>query len=123
MAQLGFEAHRKEVDALFDEWDDGSGLLDYQEINKKLRRGAGVELLPAHLREGAMGKIETKAKNKTSAKPRGKREGQALRFDIDEGPGALPVADQLRNALSKNGVRAIDMFRDWDDDGSGARPR
>ena len=47
MAELGFEAHRKEVDALFDEWDDGSGLLDYQELNKKLRRGADVKLDPS----------------------------------------------------------------------------
>jgi hypothetical protein len=42
-----------------------------------------------------------------------KREGASLRFDIDEGPGAKPVAEQLRDALSKRGVRVIDMFHDW----------
>jgi hypothetical protein len=63
MAQLGFEAHKREVDALFDEWDDGSGLLDYQEINKKLRRGADVQLA-GNLQAGAMGEIKLKAENK-----------------------------------------------------------
>ena len=43
-----------------------------------------------------------------------KREGASLRFDIDESPGAPPVATQLREALNKNGVRVIDMFHDWD---------
>ena len=27
---------------------------------------------------------------------------------------------QIRDALSKNAVRVIDLFRDWDDDESGA---
>ena len=28
--------------------------------------------------------------------------------------------EQLRDALSKNAVRVIDLFRDWDDDQSGS---
>ena len=52
-----------EVDALFDEWDDGSGRLDYQEINKTLRRGADVQLA-ANMQAGAMGEIKLKAENK-----------------------------------------------------------
>jgi centrin-1 len=151
MAELGFEAHRKEVDAVFDEWDkDGEGLLDYDEINKRLRRGADVKL-DEKLQDGAAGKIETKSQNKSSrdlnaggaggaaaareaAKKKGgmgpppkgrdlKRESTHLKFDIDESPGAPPVSAQLREALSKNGVRVIDMFRDWDDDGSGTVSR
>ena len=60
---------------------------------------------------------------KQAAKKGGKREGASLRFDIDESPGAPPVAQQLRDALSKRGVRVIDMFHDWDDDGSGTVSR
>ena len=45
-----------------------------------------------------------------------KREGTRLTFDIDE---SMPVGPQLRDALSKNAVRVIDLFRDWDDDQSG----
>ena len=29
------------------------------------------------------------------------------------------MSQQLRDALSKNAVRVIDLFRDWDDDQSG----
>ena len=40
MGQLGLEAHRKEIDALFESWDpDGSGSIEYAELNKLLRRG------------------------------------------------------------------------------------
>ena len=45
-------------------------------------------------------------------------EAQALRMDIDEDSG-VPVAIQIRDALTKNAVRVIDLFRDWDDDNSG----
>ena len=30
------------------------------------------------------------------------------------------VAEQLRDALSANAVRVIDLFREWDEDGSGS---
>ena len=31
----------------------------------------------------------------------------------------MPVQEQLRDALSKNAVRVIDLFRDWDENGDG----
>ena len=40
-------------------------------------------------------------------------------IDLDEGPNARPVQEQLRDALSANAVRVIDLFRDWDEDCSG----
>ena len=87
MGELGFEAHRAEIDALFDSWDpDGSGFLELGarysrdkwlgheltsrcpgsagELTKILRRGGAVTL-GANLQAGAMGKIETKAINKS----------------------------------------------------------
>lgn len=30
----------------------------------------------------------------------------------------VPVTEQLRDILSANAVRVIDLFRDWDDDGN-----
>ena len=36
--------------------------------------------------------------------------------DLDEG---ADVAQQLRDVLSENAVRVIDLFREWDEDGSG----
>ena len=69
--------------------------------------------LDAKLQAGAV-KIE--AKPKGGPKRRLKREATRLTFDIDE---SMPVGPQLRDALSKNAVRVIDLFRDWDDDQSG----
>ena len=44
----------------------------------------------------------------------------ALRkVDLDESPGAPPVADQLRDVLSKQAVRVIELFREMDIDGDG----
>ena len=40
-------------------------------------------------------------------------------IDLAEGEGARSVAEQLRDTLSKHAVRVIDLFREWDDDGSG----
>ena len=41
-------APKSEVNALFDSFDtDGSGTIEYQEINKALRRGADVKLDPS----------------------------------------------------------------------------
>ena len=39
-------------------------------------------------------------------------------LDIDEG-SSKPYQDQIREALSKNAVRVIDLFREWDEDGDG----
>jgi hypothetical protein len=48
-----------------------------------------------------------------------RREATHLKFDIDESSDAAPVAVQLRDALTRNAVRVMDLFRDWDTDGDG----
>ena len=40
-------------------------------------------------------------------------------IDLDEGPDALPISQQIGNALKKNAVRVLDLFRSWDTDGDG----
>ena len=67
MAELQFNAPAAEIDALFDEWDpDKSGSLGIDELNKVLRRGGEVQL-SAEMQAGAKGKIETTAKNRSTA--------------------------------------------------------
>lgn len=39
--------------------------------------------------------------------------------DFDEGPGALPVHEQLKRVLAVNAVKIITLFNNWDEDGSG----
>ena len=40
-------------------------------------------------------------------------------IDLDEGPDAKPVSEQIAAALRKNSARVLDLFRDWDVDGDG----
>ena len=40
-------------------------------------------------------------------------------FDLDEGPNAPPISQQLADALRLNAGRVLDLFRDWDTDGDG----
>ena len=105
MPELGFDASEQDVSALFDSMDpDGSGALSLDELNKQLRRGAGVEL-DAKLKPGAKGKIETKSQSKHALRKgkQTKTTSSLLRgMDLDE---SKPVAEQLRSALSKNAVR------------------
>ena len=57
-------------------------------------------------------KAEAEAKKKKSAGPLGS-------FDLDEGPGAPPISEQIAMALRKNSARVLDLFRSWDTDGDG----
>ena len=40
-------------------------------------------------------------------------------LNLDEGPDAPPFSQQIGDALRKNAVRVIDLFRSWDTDGDG----
>ena len=53
------------------------------------------------------GKLDPKSSNKLQG------------LDIDESLGLDQVDEQIRDYLSKKGVRVIELFRQWDDDGTG----
>ena len=110
---------KADIDALFDQWDpDGSGNIDFKELNKILRKSA--EGLDPSLQAGAAGKIEMDSKAKTALRkgPNLQRGSSLAKVDIDEASDKS-VAEQLRTILSKNAVRVIDLFREWDEDGDG----
>ena len=46
-------------------------------------------------------------------------ENPLANVDLDESPGAEPISEQLKAALSKNSVRIISLFKSWDNDGDG----
>ena len=98
MREMKFEVPKAEIDALFTEWDpDNSGALELKELGRLLRRGSTVKLDPK-LQAGAMGKIETRATNKTKRAPRTvNRQNSVLLqgFDIDE-DSDKSVAEQVR---------------------------
>ena len=61
-----------EIDAVFEDFDiDGNGSLDYKELNKNLRQGAG-SVLDASLAPGAAGEIVMKATTKHAIRKRDK---------------------------------------------------
>ena len=121
MPLLGLEVPTVEVDKLFDAWDpDKSGSLELSELNKILRRGGTIELSD-DLKPGAAGEIvlESKAKfalRKGKLQNAGSRVLAAVKLQAGS---TKPLDEQLREALAKNAVRVIDLFKEWDADGDG----
>ena len=48
------------------------------------------------------------------------RSAQLLRATAQHFARLLPIALQLKEALSKNAARVVDLFREWDTDGDGS---
>ena len=101
---------------------DGSGSIEYKELNKMLRMGAGSTLDPSLL-PGAMGEISAKGQNKHALR-RGKMSGKVggvlpMATKLQPTADGKSVVEQLRDILNENSVRVIDLFRSWDDDGNG----
>ena len=103
---LGFsDVSDTDIDQIFHEFDDDeSGAVSQLELERKLKKYAGVL-------------TEQKYKLRRNA---GGRKGAALspsvKLDRESG---RPVNELLRDALSDNAVRVIDLFRDWDENQDG----
>lgn len=99
------DASNDDVAAVFHLFDkDRSGSISREELQHTLKQFAGLAIEQAHaLRKEAGG-----------------RKGAALstttRLDRDSG---RPVPELLREALTANATRVIDLFRDWDENGDG----
>jgi Ca2+-binding EF-hand superfamily protein len=135
---LGFDTSRTDLaDELFMSLDsDGGGTIRFDELNRKLRQGAAVELA-AELKAGAAGAIELKAKNKVA--PGSLRRGQT-RGEPDEPDKIAPGSSRrpllsaqrssivlkevtvagVREALAASYSRVIDFFKRMDKNGDGA---
>ena len=140
---VGVRVARTDADALFDTLDvDGSGAIDYRELYHHLRAGSTVEL-DASLQVGAAGEITLAAQNQIALRDglrhttTGSLGGAGLFKDADgdglddstgEAMSALVASGaslvaRLKAALDRNLARAIDLFREWDDDGNGTVSR
>ena len=72
--ECGFDAPANEVDKLFDSMDsDGSGQIDFKELNMNMRQGSQIRLAE-ELQVGAAGEIEVDAKNASAVREAGSRE-------------------------------------------------
>ena len=98
-----------------------AGVLTIDELQKLLRRGTTVKL-DAALQPGAAGEIELTPDINIAVRKGGVDKGAAnllQGLDIDESLGLEQVDEQIRDYLSQKGVRVIELFRQWDDDGTG----
>ena len=93
------------IDQVFRELDDdGSGSVSYRELDRKLRKYAGISVTQRHdLR-------------KVSGGRRGAALATTVKLDRASGK-SIPTL--LSEALASRGVRVMDLFHDWDEDGSG----
>ena len=92
-----------DVDALFESIDkDGSGAIEYKELNAVLRQGLNVTL-SKDMQVGAQGEITTDAKNKVSlrgAKPRGGTGGGEAGGEAgSDDANGTPTIDPLRTGV------------------------
>lgn len=118
---------KEEVEKIFSVLDpDGSGSLSFKELNRALRSHDHAAI-DARLQPGAAGAVTLEAKTKHairkapkagSSEPR-MRKTSMRAIDLDESEGARPVHEQLRDAISAQAVRVIELFREWDGDGDG----
>lgn len=126
-----------EASKLFDYFDhDGNGELDYRELYVMLRAGSTVEL-DEKLKAGAVAfdrevaqkhKVRKEARTRTACNTLG---GLMLGITEEAGnksrPSAAPpsprkpvdVLGELGKALASKMGRIVDLFREWDVDGSG----
>ena len=114
-AQWGLRVSREDIEWLFDSLDDsGDGLISYSELKEMVREERA--LLKAEREGGADGK--QKKRVHTGAD---KQKPSVIKSLVVPVGGNL--LDALREALERSGRRAIDLFRDWDADGTGVLSR
>ena len=98
IAALGYKAPRSDVDEVFAQLDaDKSGEIDYNELNRALRRGGETTLDPS-LMPGGAGELQLKAKNKSPSPTRGEGSPKgftaALAANISPPPSKLGTSPE-----------------------------
>jgi len=99
-------------------WDEERKILEdtIQELRGKLMGAA-----EANRRQSMTPQLEKSQKGggMDDAKKKSRKKGSVLgEIDLDEESG-VPIGEQLRQALAANAGRVLDLFREWDADGSG----
>lgn len=107
MRALGFsDARDVDLDHVFREFDeDGDGEIRRLELDKRLRKFAGVLAEQRHALRRTAGGVRGAALPSTTR--------------LDSRAGSKPIPEQLRESLAANCARVMDLFRAWDEDGNG----
>jgi hypothetical protein len=87
--------------------------IDGDNWNQILERKLQNTLLPTIVKKPA-------SKKQTEAKQSTRKGSRALgKIDLDEGPDAPPIQQQIAAALCRNAGKVLDLFREWDANGDG----
>ena len=121
---LGMPVDREDTDAVFKLLDaDGSGTIQYKELNEKLRQGIGSELAKRNLSRAPpkpdrsrTAKLNAKNLNMNYTTARVAALPETVKLDASSG---VTVQEQLRQILKANNVKLVELFADWDEDGNG----
>ena len=132
MPLLGLRATYSEIDKLFNLFDpDRSGTIDYRELNAQLRKHNESAAAPTE-------RVFFRAKNTVGPRvfasvPPDAATHVVIKAEIDKEVASSPWLNKLgddasskdaiaavRGMLCENAARVIDLFRQWDRDGSGA---
>lgn len=119
--KMGFEfpLNDEVVDMVFDHYDDEkNGSIEFKIFHKQLRIGADSKLSPLFqpgaVSLGPKGNIHKLRRKSRDFK--GSKMVTGKNIDLTSG---RTVVQQLRDILAANAARVIDLFHEWDDDGSG----
>ena len=77
--------------------------------------------MPRAVQAGGAGKILARSETKHRLRKGtvGERKRSALAGVVIDVGSEMSIQDQIRDALTQNAVRVIDLFKDWDEDGDG----
>ena len=118
---LGLSIDRQSADELYTTFDaDGSGMITLDELQRQLRPRGEYE----HV------EFETEAKNAIELRSelifQEKRSGVAGMQDLNrlgvQMESDVPLIDQIKQALAGGFGKVLDIFKEWDEDGSAQAP-
>ena len=121
---LGMPVDREDTDAVFKLLDaDGSGTIQYKELNEKLRQGIGSELAKRNLSRAPpkpdrsrTAKLNAKNVNMNYTTAHVAALPETVKLDASS---SVSLQEQLRQIVKTNSVKLVDLFADWDEDGNG----
>ena len=93
--------------------------IEYDEVKKKLHDEALIMKERILRLESFPVEVPKQPSPKRDKRERRQGAGPLGHIDLDEGPNAPPISEQIKRALKANAGKVLDLFRSWDADGDG----
>jgi Ca2+-binding EF-hand superfamily protein len=113
---LGLAIDRQGADELYDTFDaDGSGLITLDELTRQLRPAGEHE----HVEFATNSKNAIELRGELAYQEKRSKVGGMQALSREGLESEVPLIDQIKQALAGGFGRVLDIFREWDEDGSG----